>query len=248
MKTYRRNSKSFSRSHLQRHLQNQSVRNLLLVFGGTIILIVALFLLGPELLIKMSLFAPNRNATTETKQTASQESVYIEPPILNPVAQATKSASITIEGNALPKQTIKLYVNGKFTDNTRTRSSGKFTFANVTLEKGLNEIKVKAQNEKKQSSDYSDAVTVTYRDKAPTLEISNPQDGQTFAKGSNTLKVTGKTDTNAKVTINDAWTVTNGDGSFSYPFRLNDGENTIKVVATDDADNKTEKEIKIKVE
>jgi hypothetical protein len=250
MKKYRRNKNRRAninnRSHLQRHLQNQSVRNLILGIGGIIAMLVIAFTIGPDLLINLSLHFQKDSKTAVTKESTNSVA-YIEPPSLDDTIEATNSASTTIQGSSLPGQTIKLYNNGKFTDKTTVKQNSTFTFTDVNLEKGTNQFTAKAEKDNKQSNN-SAPITIKYIDKPPSLDISNPQDGQIFAKGSNTLKVTGKTDADVTITVNDARAITNGDGSFSYVFKLNDGDNTIKVVATDDANNKTEKEIKIKVE
>jgi len=59
------------------------------------------------------------------------------------------------------------------------------------------------------------------------------------------LHVHGKTDPNVKVTINDFWAIVDDSGNYSYNLSLKSGDNPIKIVATDDAGNNTEKDLKI---
>jgi uncharacterized protein YfaP (DUF2135 family) len=249
MKKYRaKNNRSFmNHSHLRKHLEKQSVRNLLMGIGGSIAIIILAFTFGPDLLINLSSMHVKKDSQTITTQESNNNVNYIEPPTLDDPVEATNSASITIQGSSLPKQTIKLYINGKFIDKTNVKSDGNFSFPDISLEKGANEFTAKAEENNKQSN-YSSPVQVKYIDKAPDLEISNPQDGQTFAKGNNSIKVSGKTNSDAEVTVNGARAITNSDGSFSYLLTIHDGDNNIKFVSTDDAGNKAEKEIKIKVE
>jgi len=234
-------------SHLRKHLQKQSVKNLIMGIGGTIILLIVMFAYGPDLLIKLSLVF-NKPSQDQTTHITADDSQYIEPPTIDPLTKATNSAAITIKGESVAHQTIKLYINGKFADKTTVNSQKQFAFYDITLDKGENEIQAKAETEGKKESDYSSSIKITYIDKAPSLDITFPPDGQTLSKGSSPIKITGKTDAGAKVTVNDFWAIMNDDGTFSYLYSLQDGDNTIKVTATDDANNKTEKEIKIKVE
>lgn len=234
-----------ARSRIQRHLQEQSLRNILLAIGGIIIVIVLMATVGVNLLINFSLFVkPN---TTNDIKSAKDDVLYIAPPVINPINEATKSAQISVSGYAGDKQTVKLYVNGKFINKTTVNKDKQFTFQNVPLEKGNNEIKAKATTDKDKESDYSQVLNINYIDKAPTLDISFPQDGQTISKDNNPIKITGKTNSGVKVTVNDFWAISNDDGSFSYPLSLKDGDNTLKIVATDGAGNQTSKELKIKL-
>ncbi|MBI2443500.1 MAG: hypothetical protein HYV40_06395, partial [Candidatus Levybacteria bacterium] len=73
-----------------------------------------------------------------------------------------------------------------------------------------------------------------------------PADGQSFNGGDNrTITVSGKTTDDAKVTVNGFWAVMQPDGMFRYRLTLQDGENQIKIVSTDEANNKTEKSLKV---
>ena len=51
--------------------------------------------------------------------------------------------------------------------------------------------------------------------------------------------VDGMTYDNVTVTINDRMVVIKTDNSFSYTYPLNDGDNILKIVATDAAGNQT---------
>ncbi len=199
---------------------------------------------GVNALVNFSLFFKH-NSPNDVKS-AKDDIAYIAPPVLNPMNEATKSAQIIVSGYAGDKQDIKLYVNGKFIDKTTVNKDKQFTFQNVPLEKGNNEIKAKALTDKDKESDYSQILNINYIDKAPSLDINYPQDGQTISKGDSPITVKGKTDPGVKVTINDFWAISNDDGSFSYSLSLHDGDNDIKIIATDDAGNQTTKEIKIK--
>jgi hypothetical protein len=77
----------------------------------------------------------------------------------------------------------------------------------------------------------------------PKLEIAQPKDGATI--DDETVEVKGTTDISATVEINDE-EVENNLGSFSHTVDLEEGENTIRITATDSAGNVAEKTIKVK--
>jgi hypothetical protein len=233
-----------ARSRIRRHLQEQSKRNIVLAIVGIIVVIFLIFSYGMDFLINFSLLVKRSTTSKDVKQ---NEVTYVAPPVIDPLSEATKSARITVSGYAGDKQTIKLYLNGKLTDKTEVNKNKQFSFSDVKLEKGSNEVKAKAVTPEDKESDYSQISSITYSDEPPKLEINSPQDGQTVSKGDG-LKISGKTDPNVKVTVNDFWAIVQDDGNFSYTLPLHDGENTIKIVATDDADNQTTKELKVKTD
>ena len=220
------------------------MKSIALMIAGIIAILIFLFTIGPDLLIQFSLLMKKSSTANDLKK---EELTYIAPPVLNSMNDATKSAEVIISGYAQDKQTIKLFVNGKIADKTTVKKNKQFTFSKVKLEKGNNEIKAKAVTQDDQESGYSQSITITYLADPPKLEISSPSDGQTIAKDQRLVTVRGTTDQNVKVTVNDFWAIMD-EGNFSYQISLSDGENTLKIVATDFANNQTTKEIKVKIE
>lgn len=230
-----------ARSHLRNHQIQQSIKNSLIGILGIILIIVALFLFGPQMLIDFSLLISKRNNGSVQKTT--KDVAYVAPPILNPQPSATNSATIIITGSVTTGKKVKLFVNGQ-SDTTDVKNDGSFSFQSVKLDKGKNEIKAKAVTDSGKESEYSSSITISYLDKAPSLEITSPHDGDTIDHSP--ITVTGKTGANVHVTINDFWAISKDDGTFSYRLNLQDGDNHIKIVATDDAGNTAEKEITVK--
>lgn len=232
------------KSRLNEHLQKQAIRNILLVLFGVLVLSVLVIIFGMQFLINFSM-AIEKYKNPKDQTNNDQELIYIAPPVLNPLQSATNSAKVNVSGYSSSIQTIKLFVNGKLVDNTATNSDKSFVFDSVPLEQGSNEIKAKSISEANKQSDFSNIVTIMYNSKAPTLEINSPTDGQSFSKDPNQINITGKTDPGNRVTVNDFWSIVDDQGNFSYIFKLQNGENKIKVVATDDAGNNSTKEIKV---
>ena len=74
-----------------------------------------------------------------------------------------------------------------------------------------------------------------------TLHIGNPAAGQVLKES--TLKVSGVTSPKAEVAINDIELVADGQGRFSGSIELDEGENTIVIVANDTDGNYEEEEL-----
>ncbi len=231
-----------TRSRLSQSADRKTKKRLFLSVVGIILVLVVLVKFGVPALINFSLFLANLKGNGASNNTASQG--YIAPPSLNEPFTATNSATITVSGNTLPKVSVKIYVNNDLTDVTTAKSDGSFSFDNVTLTKDENSIKVKAEQNNKES-DFSDTYTVSYKSKAPSLSVDNPHDNDSFPKETASVTVSGKTDANVRVTVNGFWAVTDDSGNYTYSLPLQPGDNQIKVIATDDAGNTTEKDLKV---
>ena len=233
------------RSRLTRSVEKKTKKTIILSTIGIIIIMFIMLKFGLEFLVNFSLFISN----SKNQQTAvsTNQINYIAPPILNPLPNATNSAQIIISGKALKNQTIYLYINNNQQDQVQTDPDGNFTFSE-TLNAGDNQIKTLAQSNNKKS-DYSNEFDVIYKNNKPTLDVSSPSDGQSFNKNQvgtgNSIEVTGKTDAGVSVTVNGFWAVIDINNNFSYTLPLQNGDNQIKIIATDQAGNKTEKDLKV---
>lgn len=231
-----------TRSRMNKRLVKQTERNLLLVIVGGAVLLVLFVFFGVKLLVNFSLFVEKKTDTSANEQ--SKDIVMIAP-ILDPIASATNSASIDVTGIAGSGDYVTLYVNGKQLKKADVKDDNTFAFRDVELDKGDNTIKAKAFSDDKKESKFSDSESVTFSNKAPALSVDFPSDGETYHKDNNPLRVRGKTDKNVRVTINDFWAMVDDDGNYYYNLPLQNGDNQITVVATDDAGNKTTKSLKV---
>ncbi len=232
-----------SNSRLKKHLQQAAARNIAFALLGIVALVFVLVQFGPQLLINFSLMVDKLKGDKEYASSTSAS--FVSPPTLDSIPSATNSANITISGYSLPKQKIGLYVNGHLTDETKVKEDKSFTFDNVELKPGENDIRTKATTDSSSKSDYSTLIKIYYADKPPSLDVDSPSEGQSLSKDQSPLKVSGKTDPANKVTVNGFWAILDDEGKFSYTLPLQNGENKIKIEATDEAGNKTTKEIKI---
>lgn len=230
-------------SRLSKRQEKKTKQNLILSVAGIIVVLILLFKVGVPLLVNFSLFIGQQKDSSPISQSNSKDPSFIAPPIFDPIPSATNSAKISLTGSAIANQSVKIYVNGKLFDETPTKNDGSFSLI-VDIQKGSNTINAKA-NVKGKDSNFSDSLTTTYIDSKPTLDITSPSDGQTFSKDQKSAPVSGKTSAGAKVTVNGFWAIVDENNNFSYSLPLQNGDNQIKIVATDDAGNSTEKDLKV---
>lgn len=158
---------------------------------------------------------------------------------------ATSSADIKVSGAADPKVNVELFQNDRSLGSNLSSEQGEFTFE-VSLEKGANIFIAQSVSEKGAKSEKSESYTISFITGSPKLDLNTPTDGSTVKESP--IVVSGKTDSGNSVSINDHIIVVSDDGSFSDYLNLNDGENKVKIVASDPAGNKTTTEMTIKLE
>lgn len=232
---------TYSNSRISRKTEKRSKQIMIVSIVGILLVIIFMLKFGIPLLINFSLLLGGKAAQAPS---ANNSPTYIAAPILNPTFTATNSAQISVSGVASTNETVDLYVNDKKTDSKGSKSDGTFEFKNVTLTDGSNTIKVKAKSGKN-TSDFSDGLSVSYKNSPVALSVDSPHDGDSFSKDQNSVIISGKTDPDARVTVNDFWAIVDDKGNYTYNLRLQNGDNQIKVIATDPAGNKTENDLKV---
>lgn len=232
------------KSRLSRRIEKQSKKNLVITLFGIILLVVFLAQFGIPLIEKSTLFVINaKNTNSETEDKVDTVS-FIPPPVINPLPEATNSAEIVVSGTTQSNQKINLYLNDELIDTTQVKDN-KFSFSDIKIKEGENTLKTKAVTKENKKSAYSNIITILFKKTPPSLSLDTPSDNQSFSKDDKYAAISGKTDSNVKITVNDSWAIVDSDGKFSYSFPLQNGENKIKVVAMDAAGNKTEMERKV---
>lgn len=206
---------------------------------GTILVIALLLIFGVPALINMSLlFARFKKDIPQPKSLT-----FLNKPVIEPTYEATNSAEIAIHGISDPNTTLTLYLNDQTKEENKIDQTGSFVFPSIFLKEGENKIYVKAVLDKE--SLESEPITVVYDKKPPKIEITEPQDNQNYRGDQRYALVSGKTEETDSVLINDRLAILNADGSFTYRFLLNEGENKITIVAMDKAGNKVTVEKKV---
>lgn len=235
------------RSHLKKSLDKKSRRSLLITCFGILLFLVITILFGQSILVNFSiLLGMGKNSPNLTDSGNTDTGIVIPPPELDILPDATNSAKIDINGNVYTDEKIqvKLFLQDELIDITEVDKDDSFTFKDVELKEGTNKLKAVAVL-KGETSENSNILNIDYLKNNPSLIIEYPTDGASLSGGNTALNIKGKTDSGNTITINDYTAIIKNDGSFTYDLTLTNGENKIKVISTDKAGNKTEKEVKV---
>ncbi|HXS14697.1 MAG TPA: hypothetical protein VN711_01050 [Candidatus Saccharimonadales bacterium] len=232
-------------SRLSKTAEKKTKKQLYLSIVGIAIVVVVLFKYGIPALVNFSFFLSSFSSQKSSSSQVIPTTTVLQPPTLTTPFTATNSATIAVTGTALSNQTIQLYVNDSLSGTTTTKGDGSFTFPKVSLTQQQNTLKAEAK-QGAATSNFSDPLTISYLQKAPDLTLDSPTDGQSFSGDQNSTMVKGKTDPDVQVRVNGFWAIVDNQGNYSYNMQLQDGDNHLDVVATDQAGNKTERQITVK--
>ena len=230
------------RSRLRNYQDKKERRQIMLTLGGIVGILIFLALFGVKLLVGFSLLVDKLRGTTPNTLPTQ---VLLLPPQLDPLPYATFSAEIRVSGKAKGDVTILLYVNEEQTDKMKPKDDGTFSFEAVTMKEGANVISAKATDDKDNASELSEVLTIQVKKNKPALDISSPSENQEITGEKQIATITGKTEIDNSVTVNDRFVVVKSDGSFTYDLSLKEGEQTIAIVAKDQAGNETKMERKV---
>ncbi len=185
-------------------------------------------------------FVTNIVKPSQKTVTQASENANLAPPVLNISYEATNTTEISIAGFGTPNSKVKLYIDDETKQTIDVSSDGSFTFENVTLGLGTNNIYAKTLDEDGKESLPSKTIRILYDNEKPTLNINEPEDNKVVQGGDKKVIVSGKTEPGVKIFINDSQTIVDAEGNFSTEQPLNEGDNTISVKAVDIAGNITE--------
>ncbi len=237
------NTPAIRRSRLAKQENRKLVRQTISIVAGIIIFFIFFFTVGIRSLINLAVVLGNSKTSKITQQ---EDKIAPLPPQINPLPEATASSTITIEGSAEIGSTISLYRESDKIDENLTDSQGNFSFSNVTLSQGQNSFSATAADIAGNQSQKSVVQFVMYTNEPPKLTIDQPKDGdRVFGTLKQLITISGTTDPNAIVTVNDRQLVVKGDGGFSSKYELQDGDNKLTFTATDHAGNQTTQELTV---
>ena len=228
------------KSRLEQRYNRQSQKQIGLFILGSLVLSIVLVIYGFPLLFGLTgaISSWGRKTTAVINKTVAPN-----PPNFLESFAATASATIKIYGIADPKTTIEIFQNRGSLGTVISNDDGTFS-QEVDLEKGQNTFTAVAVNENGKKSAPSKNYSVNLLTSKPKLDLIALNDGDTT--NSSPFTISGQTDPGDFVTINDRLAIIDKDGKFTYPLTLNDGDNKIKIVATDPAGNQTAKELTLK--
>lgn len=216
---------------------------MILLVAALIVILYLVATVGFKLLLNSSIFVANllsRNKPSALNKTS--EDIYGQISI-DSIPVATNSASLVVSGSIVNYDVLNFYINGKRVKKMENLVGDTFMEEIGDLEKGGNEVYVKAETKDGKNSKKTTVYSVIYKAEKPKLEVTEPGDKSTT---SNTeVIVKGKTDKEVFVKINDLPVVVGVNGDFDSTVRLKEGENTIKIEAVDIAGNTEIKTISV---
>lgn len=167
-------------------------------------------------------------------------------PAISALPEATNSGKISVEGYTESGAEVELQLNDVSVSTSKADESGLFKF-DAVLEPGQNRVSVTAKDIAGNKS-QSPIVLVDYDNKPVDLTIDSPQNGnEYFGKSNQTVEVSGKVSKDdCEVLVNNSFAMVERGGKFTYRLMMSEGENTIKIIATDKAGNKDEAELKVR--
>ena len=216
--------------------ENRQKRRLTVAVVGSVGVILFFALFGVKILVGFSLLVDKLRGTSPASLSIQN---LLLPPILDPILSATKSATLTVSGRATENARVIIYVNEEEEKKISVEKDGTFASNLTTLREGINIISARTLDDKDNTSDLSNVLTVLIKKTPPILELSSSEDGASVTGDTNKVTVAGKTEENTSVTINGRVVVVRSDNTFSYDYPLNEGENKLTVAATDTAGNTT---------
>lgn len=209
----------------------------------TLGLILLIIYGGVPFLIRMATFFGDIKSSKQLTEKTDTTPPF--PPKLRPLVEATNSAQVIVKGFAEEGAIVQVFLNGEMVKEVVADADGSFTADNLSLSLGNNKIQAKAIDQAGNESQESGKMIITYDEMAPVLEIISPENNQEISGEENKVTIKGKTEAGISLKINDRLVILDQEGQFEQTFSLNEGENTILIVATDRAGNQTEEEINL---
>lgn len=223
-----------------RKLASSSKRNFLItLFLVALLLYGALIWILPQFINGISFV---KNAVNPEKKVINEKSKNssLPPPVLSIPFEATNTAEINIRGYGTPNSKLAIYLDDEKKETVEISEDGTFEFKNISLVLGINNIYGKSIDEENLESLSSKNIQIIFDNEEPALTIKEPEDDKKIQGGDKKIKITGNTEADSQIFINDSQAIVDKDGNFSSEQSLNDGENTFNIKALDKASNFTE--------
>lgn len=228
-------------SHLDRVNRRKEKQKVYIYLGLLVFLIGFFAIFGIQLLSRISIILTQTSSPYKKEQ---NDRLVLVAPRLDPLDEATNSATITISGYANEGETVAISTE---TDIVKVfvGKDGTFSAPDIELVEGENRISAKVTKDKKESPS-SNLVSIVYKKTPPKLDVSEPEDGKEYVGDQKEATIKGVTEGDIKITVNDRFVRVENDGSFTTTYSLPEGETTLTIKATDIAGNETKIERKVK--
>ncbi len=223
-------------------VQEKKMKNTIFFYVFILFLVLYfIFTFGIKILLNTSSFISGLFPQPSTKPISKTEDTFSSIDISS-IPQATNSAKIIISGSTLNFDVLYFYLNGRKVKEIES-TSDIFNEEIGDLEKGDNDIYIKAKSTDSKTEKNTITYKVFYKSEKPKLEISEPSDGSTT--NNQEIKIKGSTDKETYVHINDLPVVVDANGNFETSVRLKEGDNQIVATAQDVAGNIETKTLKV---
>jgi hypothetical protein len=226
---------------MEKSEERQNIKKVWILLGINIAILAGGVIIGIPVMIRLAIWWGD--VKTARSPAIKTDLIPPAPPKILLEFESTNSASQKIAGLSEPGSTVAVGMNGSPLGNSVADSAGKWIFANVILNEGINRFTAVAVDEAGNKSVESDPVSMAYQSKSPDLTVESPADRQVVSGKSAVVEVKGFTVPSARLTINDRVVVVGNGGRFTTSVNLSEGENVLVVVAADASGNQTRKEL-----
>ena len=231
----------FTRSRLEKKKDEEITRKTVFLGIVTVVVFLLLVVFGLPFLIKLSVFLGDMKKNTgEVKEKVLPP---MAPRIVLPF-ESTNSDKVAVSGFAEKNVTVELLKNDVSIGKVMTNDNGEFQFSDIQLDSGENTFSAVAVSDKAGSSDPSKDTKVIFDNVPPDLIMTNPSEDKLNVDSAD-YDIVGKTEKNARVTINGRVAMVDDNGQFKLKYQLNAGKNPIEIVVRDLAGNEFKKSIEI---
>ncbi len=222
-------------TRLESHRQKQQKVSLFTAALIFVIFCIFMFTTGFKVLFSASFFVSNLFAKRDEKAQAKEDEDFIATIDITDIPTATNSATISVSGTVMNLDTLDFYLNDEKIKTINVLNQDNFTEEIKDLKKGNNEIYIVGKNKQANKRKFSPDFSVLYKSEKPKLEIKEPSDNT--RTGNQEIKVSGTTDKETFIKVNNLPVVVDAMGGFTATVKLKDGENKIEITAQDEAQN-----------
>lgn len=231
------------RSRLARIEEKNNLRRAYLLIIITLGLVIGLLVFGVPLLIKAATFLGELRSGNEIVQ--NKDKIPPQIPFIEPYAPYINTKSLDLYGKTEPGVAIISSVNGNLLEQIVTDAEGTFVLS-VPLKEGSNNIEITAKDTAGNESEPK-TIVITFDDQPPILEITSPASLSSKTEESR-LSIIGKSEPGAQVYLDGRRLIVDREGNFQSTVTLQEGENTLSVLAKDLAQNETIIQLTIRYE
>jgi len=214
-------------------------QSLVLILLSIVVILIFIFIVLPNAVqMLFNLLDKGTNLTPI-------DNIPPQPPTISAPPEATHSAKLSLTGFGEAESKVYLVVNNQEQDLTMVNDNGQFSVV-VELIEGENTIKLYSVDAAGNES-INKSYQIIKDTQKPNIKIGYPEDGASYElKEEQVVNIQGETEPRARVYINENLTYSNTQGLFNYRYRLDEGENKIKIRVVDLAGNEAEHELIVK--